>query len=90
MTIPKTKIREINVHGLIVKEAIEKILDEIETAYFDLAIELKVIHGYNKGVAIKQAINESEEIKNSTFVKGIRSDLTNSGVTIIDLWYHED
>lgn len=86
----KTKSREINVHGLVVKDALKKILDEIEDAYYDCLLEVRVNHGYNKGVAIKTAIKESLEIKNSPYVRGIRSDLVNSGVTIIELQFHEE
>ena len=86
----KTKSREVNVHGLVVNEALNKILDEIEDAYFDYLPEIRVNHGYNRGVAIKTAIKESMEIIKSPYVKGIRSDLVNSGVTIIELKFHEE
>jgi hypothetical protein len=85
----KTKIQEINVHGLSVEKAITRILYAIERAYFNYDFEVRVIHGYNKGDAIKTAIRESDEIINSPYVRNVRPDLLNKGVTIIELHFQE-
>lgn len=86
----RTKIQEINVHGLSVDKAITRILYLIERAYNNCDFEVRVIHGYNKGDAIKNAILESDEIINSPLVRNVRPDLTNKGVTIIELMFHEE
>ena len=83
-------IWEIDVHNLQSHEALKKVLDKIEDAYFENVIELRVIHGFNRGTAIKNLILESEEIRNNEYVQRVSKSFDNSGITIITLKFHED
>ena len=72
----------IDVHGLYVDEALKKIKTAIISNYSANLIE--VIHGYNKGFAIKNALKE-EGKHLSKRVSQVIEKPSNGGITLIYL-----
>ena len=72
----------IDLHGLTVDQAKYELIDKI--AYADKTIwRIRVIHGYNKGTAIRDMVWRLKYPKIKKIIKG---DL-NPGVTLIELYH---
>lgn len=72
----------IDLHGLTVEQAKYELIEKIN--YSDNTIwTIKVIHGYNKGTAIRDMV---WRLKNNRIKKIIKGDL-NPGITLIELYH---
>lgn len=72
---------KVDVHNLSVKEAIELVRLEIKKAYNLKITQIEVIHGFNKGAAIKKRLQELKDpLINYMMVKP-----SNPGSTLINI-----
>ena len=72
----------IDLHGLTVDQAKYQLITEIEYAN-NTIWTIRVIHGYNKGTAIRDMVWRIKHYKIKNIIKG---DL-NPGVTLIELYH---
>ena len=72
---------KVDVHNLNVKEAIDLIRLEIKKAYSLKITQIEVVHGFNKGSAIKKRLQDLKDpLINHMIVKP-----GNPGVTLINI-----
>lgn len=74
--------RSIDLHGLRVQEAQERLLDTLNKCILDDIDQLRVIHGLGTG-KVKAAVYEI--LKDSRHVKDFRIEMGNPGVTVVYL-----
>lgn len=74
--------QRIDLHGLTVSEAIEKVELSISTALINCVSSLEIIHGCGQGI-LKQAV--TQYLTNSPHIARFEPSLTNPGVTWVYL-----
>ncbi len=72
-------IIEVDLHGLRVEEAIRKVKSEVNKAPGSVYI-IRLIHGYNGGTRIREAIEDEFSYERDSKVKSIRQG-NNPGIT---------
>lgn len=72
----------IDLHGLTVDEAHDELIREIEYANNKICT-LRVIHGYNKGTAIRDMVWRLKHYRIKNIIKGV----PNPGVSFIELYH---
>lgn len=75
---------KIDVHSMYVEEAMDLILKQIELCVKYNDNTLEVVHGFNKGSAIKSRVLKLTS-KNHPAIIRARSHIFNPGITIIDI-----
>ncbi|MFW6298119.1 MAG: Smr/MutS family protein [Bacillota bacterium] len=75
-------IMDLDVHGMMVEEAIAHIEKAIKKAPKDVEA-IRVIHGYNSGNALKKAIQDPNGIRSRRLVR--RKFTANQGETILEI-----
>jgi dsDNA-specific endonuclease/ATPase MutS2 len=78
----RTVVREVDLHGLTVEEALARIESVINDALLADVGELRLVHGKSGG-RIKAALHQ--RLREFSSVRGFRLDARNAGVTIVDL-----
>lgn len=79
---PRHTAREVDLHGLRVEEALERIDDALDAAFLDGLAELRFIHGRSGG-RLRDACHQ--RLRAISAVRGFRLDPHNPGVTIVAL-----
>jgi DNA mismatch repair protein MutS2 len=72
----------LDLHGMTVHEALDKLSAFLNRALLDAAVEVRIIHGRSGG-RIKGAVHE--QLKEMPSIRGFRLDPRNAGVTIVKL-----
>ncbi|MGI6377705.1 Smr/MutS family protein [bacterium] len=78
----------LDLHRLLVQEAKEKILDFIDKAVANGEAVVRLIHGFNHGLKIKNMILRLSS-KDHPAIQTIQPELGNSGSTLIYLKYFD-
>lgn len=78
----KVPAPEIKVIGMRVEEALKEIDKFLDRAIVQEISQVKIVHGIGTG-RLMNAIRE--HLEDTSFIKGIKKDVTNAGVTIIEL-----
>ncbi|MFW5914142.1 MAG: Smr/MutS family protein [Bacillota bacterium] len=75
-------IMDLDIHGMVVEEAIAHIEKTIKKAPKDVEA-IRVIHGYHSGSALKRAIQDPNRIRSKRLVR--RRYTANQGETILEI-----